>query len=76
MAPQSAHPIDQLTTAELSGRRRELERAIKVLKDAPVAADLQQQLEAVRAEENSRASIRRAVRGIDTETRLRQHHSA
>jgi hypothetical protein len=57
MPDEPAHPLGQLTSAELARYRREPEHAIKELKDAPVVADLQQRLDAVHAEEASRANI-------------------
>jgi hypothetical protein len=56
---EPAHPLGQMTTSELRGYRRELQHAIKELKDAPVVADLQKRLDAVHAEEAARASIAR-----------------
>jgi hypothetical protein len=58
---QPQHPLHALTTFELSGYRRELERAIAFF-DArdpvpPARDDLQASLDAVLAEEESRRRI-------------------
>lgn len=55
------HPLHALTTYELNGRRRELERAIKgIAADAPVQTDLRRDLDAVLAEQEDRARIANA----------------
>jgi hypothetical protein len=54
--PEPPHPIGQLTSSEMRDYRRELEHAInRISRDAPVQADLRSKLEAVLAEEDSRA---------------------
>jgi len=68
------HPLGQQTTTELRRYRGELERAIRALKDAPVAAELQRRLDAVLAEEGSRASIAAATKIPRTDPN--EHHSA
>jgi hypothetical protein len=58
---QPKHPLNVLTANELKARRRELERAIKVIDpDAPVQADLRRGLDAVIAEQEDRARPARA----------------
>jgi hypothetical protein len=69
-----AHPLGQQTTSELSEYRKQLEKAIPALKDAPVVAELQRRLAEVRAEEESRASIVQASRVPRTDPN--EHHSA
>ena len=55
------HPLYAMTTYELRDRRRELEAAIKAdSPDAAIREDLIKDLAAVLAEEDQRASIRRA----------------
>jgi hypothetical protein len=58
---QPKHPMYALTTYELRDYRRELERAIafygKHHPGAPVLADLRTRLDAVLAEQDSRARI-------------------
>jgi len=55
---QPKHPLHALTTYELKARRRELERAIKVIApDAPVQAELRRDLDAVIAEQDDRARL-------------------
>jgi len=55
---QPKHPLHALTTYELKARRRELERAIKVIApDAPVQAELRRDLDAVIAEQEDRARL-------------------
>jgi hypothetical protein len=52
------HPLQALTTYELTYYRRELDHALKALADpAPVRALLQQRLAEVMAEQDSRATI-------------------
>jgi hypothetical protein len=52
------HPLHALTTYELKDRRRELERAIKVISpDVPIQGDLRRQLDAVIAEQEDRARL-------------------
>jgi hypothetical protein len=70
-----AHPLPQLTSGELKTYRKQLERAVTVLKETPVAPELQSKLDAVKAEEESRARI------SETQTPLADpghpdHHSA
>jgi hypothetical protein len=51
------HPLPALTTYELAGYRRQLERALTTLADqAPVRALLQDKLTRVLAEQESRAA--------------------
>jgi hypothetical protein len=61
---QPKHPLHALTTAELSGYRRQLESAIAFFgTQSPVPAvrgRLQTALDAVRAEQDDRARIARA----------------
>jgi hypothetical protein len=58
---QPKHPLSALTTYELRDRRRDLERAIKVLdRDAAVQAELRRDLDAVIAEQEDRARLTRA----------------
>jgi hypothetical protein len=58
---QPQHPLDALTTYELSGYRRELEHALKSLpSQAPVRAQLQQKLVEVKAEQDRLNLIARA----------------
>jgi len=57
------HPVSQQTTAELASYRQSLERALGLKTLPPLYAsreELQQRLDAVLAEEDERASIRRA----------------
>jgi hypothetical protein len=57
-AEDPGHPISQLTTAEISRYRRELEHAIEgISPDAPVQADLRSKLADVRAEQEQRAKL-------------------
>ena len=56
------HPLAQLTTGELRTYRLQLERAVAQLAEVPVAAELRGRLDAVRAEEASRANIVAATR--------------
>ena len=52
------HPLPALTTSELSGYRRDLERALAALPaGAPARGQLQDQLTQVLAEQQSRAAI-------------------
>jgi hypothetical protein len=53
------YPLHAMTTYELRDRRRELERALQdgVIGQAPVAAQLRAQLDAVVAEQAERARI-------------------
>lgn len=53
------HPLHQMTTSELSGYRRNLEREIKRL-PADARADLQRRLDNVLAEQADRRRIARA----------------
>ncbi len=69
-----AHPIGQLTTTELSRYRRELEHAIKTLKDAPVAAELRRRLDEVVTEEQQRERARNAV-FTDPDAAILRHHT-
>jgi hypothetical protein len=69
-----AHPIGQLTTTELSRYRRELEHAVRELKSAPVAAELQRRLDEVVAEEQQRERARNAV-FTDPDAAILRHHS-
>ena len=60
-AGRTQHPLYAMTTYELRDRRRELEEAIKTDDpDAAIREDLIMDLAAVLAEEDQRASIRRA----------------
>ena len=60
-AGRTRHPLYAMTTYELRDRRRELEDAIKAGDPgAGIREDLIKDLDAVRAEEDQRASIRRA----------------
>jgi hypothetical protein len=60
-APRPAHPLPALTTYELAAYRRELEHALTLPGAAPARDDLQHQLTAVLAEQQSRTEI--AARG-------------
>ena len=52
------HLVHALTTYELRGYRRDLERAIRgIAPDAPVQADLRRKLAAVIAEQDDRARM-------------------
>jgi len=52
------HPVSQLTTSELARYRRELEHAVKTLRDqATVRGLLEQRLAAVLAEQDDQARI-------------------
>ena len=59
--PQTAepkHPVDQLTTSELTRYRCELEKAVKSISpDAPVQTELRRKLDTVLAEESEREKI-------------------
>ena len=58
---RTRHPLYAMTTYELRDRRRELEEAIKAGDPgAAIREDLVKDLAAVLAEEDQRASIRRA----------------
>jgi hypothetical protein len=61
---QPRHPLHALTTYELTGYRRQLERAIAFFGQQqivpPVRADLQAALDAVLAEQADRATIAHA----------------
>jgi hypothetical protein len=60
---QPRHPLHALTTYELAGYRRQLERAIAFSDQQavpPVRADLQAALDAVLAEQADRATIAHA----------------
>jgi hypothetical protein len=61
---QPKHPLHALTTYELAGYRRDLDKAIAFLDRQdpvpPVRADLQAQLDQVIAEQDDRARIARA----------------
>lgn len=58
---RTRHPVYAMTTYELRDRRRELEEAIKAGDaGAAIREDLVRDLAAVLAEEDQRASIRRA----------------
>jgi hypothetical protein len=70
-----AHPLGQLTTGELRTYRRQLEHAVNKLGSAPVGAELQTRLEAVRAEEETRENIRQTITPDEIDARM-QHHSA
>ena len=60
-AGRTRHPLYAMTTYELRDCRRELEAAIKADgPDAAIREDLIKNLAAVLAEEDQRASIRRA----------------
>ena len=60
-AGRTRHPLYAMTTYELRDRRRELEDAIKAgASGAAIREDLIKDLAAVLAEEDQRASIRRA----------------
>ena len=53
--PPPAHPLPALTTFELAGYRRDLERALAGLPpDAPARGHLQGRLTGVQAEQDSR----------------------
>ena len=57
------HPVSQMTTSELAEYRQSLERALGLETLPPLYAsreELQKRLDAVAAEEDERASIRRA----------------
>ena len=55
---QPKHPLYALTTSELSRYRRELEQSLKSLPtQAPVRAQLQDNLTQVKAEQDSRLNI-------------------
>jgi hypothetical protein len=56
-APRPAHPIPALTTYELAAYRRELEHALTLPGPAPGRDNLQRQLAAVLAEQQSRTEI-------------------
>lgn len=59
------HPVYALTTWELAERRRDLEQHLGDLPmDASARELLQRELDDVAAEEQSRASIARASRGM------------
>jgi len=62
-APQEpAYPMHALTTYELRDYRRQLEHAVKgISPDAPVQADLRRKLDAVLAEQESRARAQNAT---------------
>ena len=52
------HPVDQLTTSELSRYRCELEHAVKgISPDAPVQTELRRRLDMVLAEQTEREKI-------------------
>ena len=58
MPPAPPHPLDALTTYELSRYRRQLEHALKAVPGHdPVRAGLQQRLADVQAEQHSRTTI-------------------
>jgi hypothetical protein len=60
---QPRHPLYALTTSELAGYRRQLERAIAFSGQQPVPlvrADLQAALDAVLVEQHDRATIAHA----------------
>ena len=58
MPRRTPHPLDALTTYELSRHRRPLEHALKAVPGHdPARAGLQQRLAAVQAEQHSRTTI-------------------
>jgi hypothetical protein len=61
MTPELAgHPLPELTTYELSARRRDLEHAITgIAADAPDQADLRRHLDEVIAEQDDRVRLAR-----------------
>ena len=61
MIPDLAgHPLPELTTYELSARRRELERAITGIAADADRPELRRQLDEVIAEQDDRARLARA----------------
>lgn len=57
MHDDSRHPVAQLTVRELDRYGNQLTRCLKALgTDAPIRADVQRELAAVRAEQQSRAA--------------------
>ena len=69
-------PIGQMTSGELRAYRKQLQGAISKLGDVPVATELQQKLDLITAEEESRTRIADAAKQNPIDPGHNAHHSA